>query len=83
VRVLTSFSGVAAGPTFACSGVLRMMEVRHAVRSPAHRTTVARRLCTVVGFYRFAEEECLVPVSPPVHFRCPRLDYESRRGPGP
>ncbi len=41
------------------------------------RATVARRLCTVAGFYRYAEEEGLVPVSPAVHVRRPRLDYES------
>jgi site-specific recombinase XerD len=41
------------------------------------RATVARRLCTVAGFYRFAEEEGLVPASPAVHVRRPRLDYES------
>jgi site-specific recombinase XerD len=41
------------------------------------RATVARRLCTVTGFYRYAEEEGLVPVSPAVHVRRPRLDYES------
>ena len=38
---------------------------------------VARRLCTVAGFYRYAGEEGLVPVSPAVHVRRPRLDYES------
>lgn len=41
------------------------------------RATVARRLCTVAGFYRHAEEEGLVPTSPAVHARRPRLDYES------
>jgi len=41
------------------------------------RATVARRLCTVAGFYRYAEEEGLVPISPAVHVRRPRLDYES------
>ena len=41
------------------------------------RATVARRLCTVAGFYRYAEAEGLVPVSPAVHVRRPRLDYES------
>jgi len=39
--------------------------------------TVARRLCTVAGFYRYAEEEGPVSVSPAVHVRRPRLDYES------
>ena len=41
------------------------------------RATVARRLCTVAGFYRYAEEEGLIDVSPAVHVRRPRLDYES------
>ena len=41
------------------------------------RATVARRLCTVAGFYRYAEEEGLLPLSPAVHVRRPRLDYES------
>ncbi|HET9059986.1 MAG TPA: site-specific integrase [Acidimicrobiales bacterium] len=41
------------------------------------RATVARRLCTVAGFYRYAEEEGLVATSPAVHVRRPRLDYES------
>ncbi len=38
---------------------------------------MARRLCTVAGFYRYAEEEGLLAVSPAVHVRPPRLDYES------
>ena len=37
---------------------------------------MARRLCTVAGFYRYAEEEGLVAVSPAAHVRRPRLDYE-------
>jgi integrase/recombinase XerD len=41
------------------------------------RATVARRLCTVAGFYRYAEEEGLLALSPAVHVRRPRLDYES------
>lgn len=41
------------------------------------RATVARRLCTVTGFYRYAEEEGLIERSPAVHVRRPRLDYES------
>ena len=40
------------------------------------RATVARRLCTVAGFYRYAEEEGLVPVSPAARVRRPRLDCE-------
>jgi site-specific recombinase XerD len=41
------------------------------------RATVARRLCTVAGFYRYAEQEGLIERSPAVHVRRPRLDYES------
>ena len=41
------------------------------------RAIVARRLCTVAGFYRYAEEEGLVGTSPAVLVRHPRLDYES------
>ncbi len=40
------------------------------------RATVARRLCTVAGFYRYAEEEGRVPVSPAARVRRPRLDCE-------
>ena len=39
--------------------------------------TIARRLCTVTGFYRYAEEERLIARSPAVHVRRPRIDYES------
>jgi integrase/recombinase XerD len=41
------------------------------------RTTIARRLCTIACFYRYAEEEGLIAVSPAVHVRRPRLNYES------
>jgi integrase/recombinase XerD len=41
------------------------------------RATIARRLCTVTCFYRYAEQEGLIPTSPAVHVRRPRLDYES------
>lgn len=41
------------------------------------RATVARRLCTVAGFYRYAEQEDLLERSPAAHVRRPRLDYES------
>ncbi len=41
------------------------------------RATVARRLCTLAGFYRYAEEEGLLAHSPAVHVRRPRIDYES------
>jgi len=41
------------------------------------RATIARRLSTVAGFYRYAEDEGLIDHSPAVHVRRPRLDYES------
>jgi integrase/recombinase XerD len=42
------------------------------------RATIARRLCTIAGFYRSAVEEELLEHSPAAHVRRPRLDYESR-----
>ncbi len=41
------------------------------------RATIARRLCTVCGFYRYGVEEDLLDHSPAAHVRRPRLDYES------
>ena len=41
------------------------------------RATVAHRLCTVAGFYRYTVEEDLLDHSPAPHVRRPRLDYES------
>lgn len=41
------------------------------------RATIARRLCKVSGFYRYAVEEELLEHSPAVHVRRPGLDYES------
>src|SRR5512132_519399 len=41
------------------------------------RATIARRLCTIAGFYRYAEEEGLIGNSSAIHVRRPRLDYES------
>jgi integrase/recombinase XerD len=41
------------------------------------RATIARRLCTIAGFYRYAEEEDLIAHPPAIHVRRPRLDYES------
>lgn len=41
------------------------------------RATIARRLCTIAGFYRYTEEEGLIAHSPAIHVRRPRLDYES------
>jgi len=41
------------------------------------RATIARRLCTIAGFDRYAEDEGLIAHSPAIHVRRPRLDYES------
>src|SRR5215467_10777283 len=50
---------------------------RHLESLGRARTTIARRLCTVACFYRYAEQEDLIRISPAVHVRRPRLDYES------
>ena len=50
---------------------------RHLEQLGRARATIARRLCTIARFYRYAEEEGLISVSPAVHVRRPRLDYES------
>jgi site-specific recombinase XerD len=41
------------------------------------RATVARRLSTVAGFYRYCVEEQLIAVSPAIHVRRPKVSYES------
>ena len=41
------------------------------------RATVGRRLSTIVGFYRHAEEEGLLAHSPAANVRRARLEYES------
>jgi site-specific recombinase XerD len=41
------------------------------------RATIARRQCTIACFYRCAEQEDLIRISPAVHVRRPRLDYDS------
>ena len=41
------------------------------------RATIARRLCTICGSYRYAEEEGVIERSPSVHIRRPKVDYES------
>ena len=50
---------------------------RHLEALGRARATIARRLCTIACFYRYAEQEGLIAVSPAVHVRRPRLDYES------
>jgi integrase/recombinase XerD len=57
-------------PDIECFG--RDMEQRGRARA-----TIARRLCTISGFYRYAVEEELLDHSPAVHVRRPRLDYDS------
>ena len=42
------------------------------------RATVARRLCTIAGFCKYAVEEELLEHSPAAPVRRPRVDYESR-----
>ena len=41
------------------------------------RSTVARRLCTVAGFYRYAEQEGLLERLAAAHVRRPSLAHES------
>jgi integrase/recombinase XerD len=53
---------------------------RHLEDRGKARGTVARRLCTIVGFYRYAEEEGVIEHSPAVHIRRPSIDYESHVG---
>jgi site-specific recombinase XerD len=50
---------------------------RHVESLGRAQATIARRLCTVSCFYRYAEQEGLIAVSPAAHVRRPRLDYES------
>jgi integrase len=50
---------------------------RHVEALGRARATIARRLCTIACFYRYAEEEGAITTSPAVHVRRPRLDYES------
>jgi site-specific recombinase XerD len=50
---------------------------RHLETRGRARATIARRLCTITAFYRYAEEEGLIATSLAVHVRRPRLDYES------
>ena len=50
---------------------------RHLEALGRARATVARRLCTIACFYRYAEQEGLIGGSPAVHVRRPHLDYES------
>jgi integrase/recombinase XerD len=50
---------------------------RHLEELGRARSTIARRLCTITCFYRYAEQEGLLVRSPAVHVRRPRVDYES------
>jgi integrase/recombinase XerD len=49
---------------------------RHLEALGRARSTIARRLCTVACFYRYAEQEGFIAKSPATHVRRPRLDYE-------
>jgi len=42
------------------------------------RSTIARRLSTLSGFYRYCHTEGLIDVNPAVNVRRPRVNYESR-----
>lgn len=42
------------------------------------RSTVARRLSTLAGFYRYCEQEQLIEHNPALNVRRPKVDYESR-----
>ena len=62
----------------------RVLRPRHGSHAAGPAPTIARRLCTIAGFYRYAVEEELLEHSPAVHVRRPRLDYESHAiGAGP
>ena len=50
---------------------------RHLEAIGRARATIARRLGTIVCFYRYAEQEGLIEHSPAVHVRRPKMDYES------
>ena len=43
------------------------------------RATIARRLCTIAAFYRYAEEEGLIAISPAVHVRRPTTRLRVQR----
>jgi site-specific recombinase XerD len=45
------------------------------------KSTVARRLSTITGFYRYCTEEQLIAHSPAAHVRRPRVSYESNQTP--
>lgn len=45
------------------------------------KSTVARRLSTITGFYRCCTEEQLISHSPAAHVRRPRVSYESNQTP--
>src|ERR687897_2536809 len=62
-----------------CSGrVAPTSSVSPAISSPgAGRGPRSPAACTVACFYRYAEQEGLIAISPAAHVRRPRLDYES------
>ena len=50
---------------------------RHLEAKGRARATVARRLSTIIGFYRYCEQEQLIDHSPAVHVRRPKVNYDS------
>jgi site-specific recombinase XerD len=50
---------------------------RHLERLGRARSTVARRLSSITGFYRYCVEEELIGRSPAVNVRRPKIPYES------
>ena len=62
-----------------CSGCTRPYRaVRPLAREQGRaRATVGRRLSTLAGFYRYCEQEEILPRSPAAHIRRPKQDYES------
>jgi len=45
------------------------------------KSTVARRLSTIAGFYRYCTEEQMIDHSPAAHVRRPKVSYESNQVP--
>src|SRR5467141_2121069 len=76
LRQFTTWCRTRSLPLFAVrraniEGFARELEARGRARA-----TVARRLCTIAGFYKYAVEAELLDHSLAAHVRRPRLDYE-------
>ena len=64
--------------TGACSTSVESIGASLAIsKMPAAPRHGRPRVSTIVGFYRYAEEEGVIEHSPAVHVRRPRIDYES------